>query len=280
MLEMPKQKGPPILVANWKMNGTLQSINRLLCDLKRDFLDKELESGQVIILPPHVYLQIVAKDLSGTSILIGAQDTDERETGSVTGGVSAKMLLDVGCEYVLLGHSERRKLFNEGDGIIFQKLKQALKVGLKAIVCVGESLEQRNSGQVLEVIANQLKPIISQESLPKSEELLIAYEPVWAIGSNKSATMQQIGNALSEIRKILRNVDLNLSDSTKILYGGSVTEKNIAEILALDEVVDAGIILEVDPLTIVNRALMRSSDGETPDHWHKKTAQKLRLAFG
>ncbi len=236
MLEMPKQKGPPILVANWKMNGNLQSINRLLCDLKRDFLDKELESGQVIILPPHVYLQIVAKDLSGTSILIGAQDTDERETGSVTGGVSAKMLLDVGCEYVLLGHSERRNLFNEGDGVIFQKLKQAAKVGLNAIVCVGESLEQRNSGQVLEVISNQLKPIIRQETLQQSEELLIAYEPVWAIGSNKSATIQQIGYALSEIRKILRDADINLSDSTKILYGGSVTEKNIAEILALDEV--------------------------------------------
>ena len=233
---MPKQKGPPILVANWKMNGDLQSINKLLFALKRDFLDKELESGEVIILPPHVYLQIVAKEVSGTSILIGAQDADERETGSVTGGVSAKMLLDVGCEYVLVGHSERRNLFNEGDGVIFQKLKQAVKVGLKAIVCVGESLEQRNSGQVLEVISSQLKPIISQEILPQSEELLIAYEPIWAIGSNKSATILQIGYVLSEIRKLLRDVDINLSDSTKILYGGSVTEKNIAEILALDEV--------------------------------------------
>ena len=233
---MPKQKGPPILVANWKMNGNLQSINRLLCALKRDFLDKEIESGQVIILPPHVYLQTVAKDLSGTSIFIGAQDADERETGAVTGGVSAKMLLDVGCEYVLLGHSERRNLFNEGDGVIFQKLKQAVKFGLKAIVCVGESLEERNSGQVLEVISSQLKPIISQEILPQSEELLIAYEPIWAIGSNKSATIHQIGYVLSEIRKLLRDVDINLSDSTKILYGGSVTEKNIAEILALDEV--------------------------------------------
>jgi len=236
MLEMPKQKGSPILVANWKMNGNLQSINRLLCALKRDFLDKEIESGQVIILPPHVYLQTVARDLSGTSILIGAQDVDEREIGAVTGGVSAKMLLDVGCEYVLLGHSERRNLFNEGDEVIFQKLKQAVKVGLKAIVCVGESLEQRNSGQVLEVISSQLKPIISKETLPQSEELLIAYEPIWAIGSNKSATIHQIGYVLSEIRKILRDVDINLSDSTKILYGGSVTEKNIAEILALDEV--------------------------------------------
>ena len=146
------------------------------------------------------------------------------------------MLLDVGCEYVLLGHSERRNLFRESDRVIFQKLKQAVKVGLKAIVCVGETLEQRNSGQVLEVISNQLKPIISQEILPQSEELLIAYEPIWAIGSNKSATIHQIGYALSEIRKILRDVDINLSDSTKILYGGSVTEKNIAEILALDEV--------------------------------------------
>ena len=236
MSEMPKQKSPPILVANWKMNGNLQSINQLLCALKRDFLDKELEPGQVIILPPHIYLQTVAKDIRGTSILIGAQDADERETGAVTGGVAAKMLLDVGCEYVLLGHSERRNLFNESDGVIFQKLKQAVKVGLKAIVCVGESFEQRNSGQVLEIISRQLKPIISQEILPQSEELLIAYEPIWAIGSNKSATIHQIGYVLSEIRKILRDVDINLSDSTKILYGGSVTEKNIAEILALDEV--------------------------------------------
>ena len=224
------------MVANWKMNGSLKSINTFLCDLKRDFLDKELESQQVIILPPHVYLQIVAKDLSGTNILIGAQDTDERESGSVTGGVSAKMLQDVGCDYILLGHSERRKLFNESDAVIFQKLIQALKIGLKAILCIGESLEQRNSGQVLEVISDQLKPIISQKKLLQSKELLIAYEPVWAIGSNKSATIPEIGYALSKIREMLRNVGTNLSESTKILYGGSVTEKNIAEILAVDEV--------------------------------------------
>ena len=126
MLGMPRQKSPPILVANWKMNGDLQTIKRLLNDLKRDLLDKELDSENVIVLPPHVYLQIVAKGLGGTNILIGGQDTDERESGSVTGGVSAKMLRDVGCEYVLLGHSERRILFNEDDDGIFQKLKQAL----------------------------------------------------------------------------------------------------------------------------------------------------------
>ena len=214
-------------------------------------MDKELDSEQIIILPPHVYLQLVARDLTGSSILIGAQDTDEREIGPVTGGVSAKMLLDVGCEYVLLGHSERRNLFNEGDGVIFQKLKQAVKVGLKAIVCIGESLEQRNSGQVLEVISNQLKPIFNQKTLPQSEELLIAYEPIWAIGSNKSATIQQIGYALSKIRKILRDVDINWSESTQILYGGSVTEKNIAEILALDEVDGAALMTDDHPNCVI-----------------------------
>ena len=234
MLEMPKQKSPPIIVANWKMNGDLHSINRLLCDLKSDLFNKETESAQVIILPPHVYLKTVATDLGSTSILIGAQDADERESGSVTGGVSARMLRDVGCGYVLLGHSERRNIFNESNGVIFQKLKQVLNVGLKAIVCIGENLEQRNSGQVLKVISSQLETIISQEILPQSEKLLIAYEPVWAIGSNESASIQQIEYALSKIRKILKDVDINLSESTRILYGGSVTEKNIAEILAID----------------------------------------------
>ena len=234
MLDMLKRKCPPIIVANWKMNGDLQSINRLLCDLKSDLFNKEIEPEQVIILPPHVYLQRVAQDLGNTSILIGAQDADERESGPVTGGVSASMLRDVGCGYVLLGHSERRNIFNEGDSVIFQKLKQVLSVGLKAIVCIGENLEQRNSGQVLKIISSQLEPIISQEILSQSEKLLIAYEPVWAIGSNESASTQQIEYALSKIRKILKDVDINLSESIRILYGGSVTEKNIGEILAID----------------------------------------------
>ena len=148
MFEMPIQKSPPILVANWKMNGDIQSIKRLLNDLKNDLVGEDMESGQVIVFPPHVYLQMVAKNIANTHVLLGGQDTDERESGSVTGGVSAKMLRDVGCDYVLLGHSERRILFNEDDDGIFQKLKQAFNVGLKAIVCVGENLEQRNSGQV------------------------------------------------------------------------------------------------------------------------------------
>ena len=114
---MPRQKSPPILLANWKMNGDVQSIKRLLNDLKNDLVGEGMESGQVIVFPPHVYLQMVAKNIVDTKVLLGGQDTDERESGSVTGGVSAKMLRDVGCEYVLLGHSERRILFNEVLGV-------------------------------------------------------------------------------------------------------------------------------------------------------------------
>ena len=233
---MPRQKSPPILLANWKMNGDVQSIKRLLNDLKNDLVGEEIESGQVIVFPPHVYLQMVGKNIVNTNFLLGGQDTDERESGSVTGGVSAKMLRDVGCDYVLLGHSERRILFNEDDDGIHQKLKQAFNVGLKAIVCVGENLEQRNSGQVLEVISSQLKAVISQNTLSQSGELLIAYEPIWAIGSSKSATIEQIEHVLLDIRRVLRDVDTDFYQSTKILYGGSVTEENIAEILAIDGV--------------------------------------------
>ena len=203
---MPRQKSPPILLANWKMNGDVQSIKRLLNVLKNDLVGEGMESGQVVVFPPHVYLQMVAKNIVDTQVSLGGQDTDERESGSVTGGVSAKMLRDVGCEYVLLGHSERRILFNEDDDGIHQKLKQAFNVGLKAIVCVGENLEQRNSGQVLEVISSQLKAVISQRTPSQSGELLIAYEPIWAIGSSKSATIEQIENVLSDIRKILRRL--------------------------------------------------------------------------
>jgi len=233
---MPRQKSPPILLANWKMNGDVQSIKRLLNDLKNDLVGEEIESGQVIVFPPHVYLQMVGKNIGNTNFLLGGQDTDERESGSVTGGVSAKMLRDVGCDYVLLGHSERRILFNEDDDGIHQKLKQAFNVGLKAIVCVGENLEQRNSGQVLEVISSQLKAVISQNTSSQSGELLIAYEPIWAIGSSKSATIEQIEHVLLDIRRVLRDVDTDFYQSTKILYGGSVTEENIAEILAIDGV--------------------------------------------
>ena len=233
MFGMPGQKSPPILVANWKMNGDVQSIKRLLNDLKIDFLNKKIKPEQVVVLPP-VYLHIVGKGLGDTGILLGAQD--ERESGAVTGGVSAKMLRDVGCDYVLLGHSERRILFNEDDDGIFQKLKQVFNVGLKAIVCVGENLEQRNSGQVLEVISSQLKAVISQNTSSQSGELLIAYEPIWAIGSSKSATIEQIEHVLLDIRRVLRDVDTDFYKSKKILYGGSVTEENIAEILAFDGV--------------------------------------------
>ncbi|MDC2964410.1 triose-phosphate isomerase [Gammaproteobacteria bacterium] len=233
---MPRQKSSPILVANWKMNGDVQSIKRLLNDLKNDLCGDEMESGQVIVFPPHVYLQMVAKNIVNTNILLGGQDIDERESGSVTGGVSARMLRDVGCEFVLLGHSERRILFNEDDDGIFQKLKQAFNAGLKAIVCVGENLEQRNSGQLLEVISRQVKAVMNQNSPSQLEELLIAYEPIWAIGSNQSATIDQIEYVVSQIKKILIDVDAEPYKSTKILYGGSVTENNIAEILAIDGV--------------------------------------------
>ncbi len=233
---MQKIKSKPILVANWKMNGDLQSISRLVKDLKADLSNNDPGSGQIIIFPPHVYLQMVAKDIRGTRIFLGGQDADEREIGSVTGGVSAKMLYDVGCKYVLLGHSERRILFNERNSSIFRKLKQALKVGLKAIVCIGENSEQRNSGRVFDVISGQLKSVINKKILAQSKELLIAYEPVWAIGASKSANIDQIENALLKIREILGDLDSELPRSAKILYGGSVTEKNIAEILAIDEV--------------------------------------------
>lgn len=233
---MSSKKSPPILAANWKMNGDFRTIDRLLNDLKNDLLDEEMDLGQVIVFPPHVYLQTVAQSIVGTNILLGGQDADQRESGAVTGSVSAKMLRDVGCDYVLLGHSERRILFNEDDYGIFQKLKQALSVGLKAIVCIGENLEQRDSGQALKVISSQLEALISRDISIQSGKLLIAYEPVWAIGSNKSATIGQIGKALLEIKKILKDVDPDFSESTKILYGGSVTEKNIAEILAIDGV--------------------------------------------
>jgi len=236
MLGMQIIKSKPILAANWKMNGDLQSISRLLNGLSADLTSKDMESGQIIIFPPHVYLQTVAKDIRGTSISLGGQDADERENGSITGGVSARMLQDVGCDYVLLGHSERRIFFNEGNVHIFEKLKQALKVGLKAIVCIGENLEQRKSGRVFEVISGQLKSVINQEILANSKQLLIAYEPVWAIGSSKSANMDQIENVVLKIRKILGDLDPELFESVKVLYGGSVTEKNIAEILAINGV--------------------------------------------
>ena len=135
---MSSKKSPPILAANWKMNGDFRTIDRLLNDLKNDLLDEEMDLGQVIVFPPHVYLQTVAQSIVGTNILLGGQDADQRKRRS-HGSVSAKMLRDVGCDYVLLGHSERRILFNEDDYGIFQKLKQTLSVGLKAIVCIGRT---------------------------------------------------------------------------------------------------------------------------------------------
>ena len=209
---------------------------QLLADLKSELAKITPEELAVLILPPFVYLQMASNAIDGTGFWLGAQDLDERENGSVTGAISAKMLQDVGCQYALIGHSERRLMFKESNESIARKLSQCLKEALVPIVCLGESLDQRKAGAAKDVISNQLEYIIGTNSFSDLRNLVIAYEPVWAIGTGKSASIHQIEEVHFTIRDLLGKHDPNLAADTRIIYGGSVTPANAQEILEIDGV--------------------------------------------
>jgi triosephosphate isomerase len=225
-----------ILVAgNWKMFKTSSEATQLVKELKENL--KEVNGVNVVICPSYGSLCTVKNELKGSRIAMGAQNCHWDDEGAYTGEVSAKMLSDLGCEYVIIGHSERRNLFRETDEIINMKLKQALKEGLTPILCVGESWQERESGNTEKVLEEQLKKGlngIAKDSMPK---VVIAYEPVWAIGSGKNATPEQARQAHQYIRKVLQELyGAETGENILVIYGGSVNPENARELLTADEV--------------------------------------------
>lgn len=224
-----------LVMANWKMNGARET-NRVLLETLRDALGGGLGVRDVacVVCPPYPYLPQVHELLSATGIALGAQDCGHAASGAYTGEVAAAMLADCGCSFVLVGHSERRQYHQESDALLAAKLEAAARSGLTAVLCVGETREQREAGQADAVVAAQLRGALAD--MPDLTRLAVAYEPVWAIGTGLTATPQQAQEMHVQVRQTLGELDAGSAQKVQILYGGSVKADNAAELFAQNDI--------------------------------------------
>ena len=229
----------PLVAGNWKMNGSLDSITALVEGIKAG-LDS-VTTAEMVVCPPFVYIPTVASLIGDASISLGAQDVSDQEAGAHTGEVAPAMLTDVGCKYVIVGHSERRSIYGESDAFTASKFAAARKAGLIPILCVGELLEEREQGITEQVVSRQLDAVIDLEGVGALAAAVIAYEPVWAIGTGKTATPDQAQDVHAFIRGKLAALDSSVADKVRILYGGSMNAANAAELLAMADI-DGGLI--------------------------------------
>ncbi len=236
-----------VIAGNWKMNKDVFETADLINGLKKS-LDKA--KAEVIICPPFTSLVVAQQLIKGTSIKLGAQDVSIHDDGAYTGEISAKMLKSAGCEYVIVGHSERRQYFHESNELINQKAKKVLVSGLKAIICVGETLDEREKEITDKVISTQIKGVLAGFTEADLERVIIAYEPVWAIGTGKTATAQQAENVHQLIRKLVGQMySWKVAERLIIQYGGSVKPENAKDLLSqadIDGALVGGACLKVD----------------------------------
>jgi len=219
-----------LIVGNWKMNGNQQSNAELLAAIVAGWQGEH--SAEVVVCPPDPYLLPTFEKIAGSSILLGAQNVGEFESGAYTGEVSAQMLKELHCTYVIIGHNERRRMQGETDEQVSQKFMAAQHAGLIPILCIGESLLQRENGQQLEIIGRQLNAVFSHVGRAAFANAVVAYEPVWAVGTGKTATPQQA----DEVHKFIRKQLGDLADEVRILYGGSVKANNAEQLFALNDI--------------------------------------------
>ena len=248
-------KRRPLVAANWKMNGSLSSIRPLLASVSKG-IARDVRA-EVAICPPYVYLGEVARLLDQTGIALGAQNLARYEAGAYTGEVSAVMLKDYPCRYVIVGHSERRTLYGETDAVVADKFVRAVENGLTPILCIGEYLEEREAGDTENVLARQLDAVIETAGIAAFDNSVIAYEPVWAIGTGRTATPGQAQEAHAFIRlRLARHAD-KIADRLRILYGGSVKAGNAEELFNMADI-DGGLIggasLQADEFLAICRA--------------------------
>jgi len=247
-----------VIAGNWKMNKDLSEAIKLISEIKSNIGNKP-ENVDVIIFPPYIALETASTLIKGTPIKLGAQNMHQESSGAFTAEISAPMLKSVGCEYVILGHSERRSIFGETDELINTKLKKAFAENLKPVFCIGETLEQREAGIMKDIIKNQVEKGLSGIPETDIDNLIIAYEPVWAIGTGKTATPEQA----EEVHLFIRNLIADLystetAENIVIQYGGSVKPAN-AELLLTQPDIDGALIggacLKADSFTaIINTA--------------------------
>jgi triosephosphate isomerase len=230
----------PLIAGNWKMHGSLRESRELVAAI-RDGL-AEGDDARVLLCPPYVYLSSVADWLAGSAIALGAQNLSERAgTGAFTGEIAGGMLKDVGCEYVIVGHSERRTLFGESDDRVAAKFQAAQAQGLTPILCVGETREQREAGHTQAVVARQVQAVLDAAGVEAFGRAVIAYEPIWAIGTGLTATPAQAQEVHAMLRAMLAALDGTIGAGLTVLYGGSVKGANAGELLAMDDI-DGGLV--------------------------------------
>ena len=226
----------PLVAGNWKMHhGTRESVTALLEALKHGF--KGLEMVELVVFPPFVFIAHCEAALMRTQISWGAQDVSEHETGAYTGEISALMLRNFHCCYVIVGHSERRQSHGETSEKVAAKVRAALKHGIRPIICVGETENERKAGQALKVIQEQLAVVLRMnDNLVSLKEMVIAYEPIWAIGTSKNASPDQVQEVHAAIRAELYSYEVTLAETIRILYGGSVQVDNAGALFAMPDI--------------------------------------------
>ena len=226
----------PLVAGNWKMNGRLGMARELVTALR----ERKPDGVEVVVCPPFPYLPVVA-DAAESQLALGAQTVSDQEDGAFTGEVSAPMLCDLRCQYVIVGHSERRSLFGEDDEAVARRFLAAHGAGLTPILCVGESLAQREAGETEAVVAAQLDAVVDAAGISAFGRAVIAYEPVWAIGTGLTATPEQAQQVHAFIRERLGGLDHMVADAIRLLYGGSVKADNAASLFAAPDI-DGGLI--------------------------------------
>ncbi len=229
----------PIIAGNWKMNNTNAGTKALLTELAPLVKDAKCE---VVVCVPFTDIDTARKAIRGTKIKLGAQNVHWAPKGAFTGEISAEMLKELKVEYVIIGHSERRQYFGETDASVNARLKAAVGAGLKAIVCVGETLEEREAGKTNEVVTRQINGAFEGLEKIALKSIVVAYEPVWAIGTGKTATAEDANDTIAVIRKAIRKLyGRTAAGAMRIQYGGSMNPKNASELMAMPEI-DGGLI--------------------------------------
>jgi len=248
----------PFIAGNWKMNTDGHSGPELVKAVGQGFTQLDREKVDVAVIPPFVYLAQIVNAAKASRIAVGAQDIFYEQKGAFTGEISANMIKDVGCNYCLCGHSERRHVIGEGDELINKKVHAAINGGLLPILCVGELLEEREAGNTEQVVERQVKKDFAGLSVEKARAVTLAYEPVWAIGTGRTATPQQAQEVHAMIRELLAGLyDKSFADDMRIQYGGSVKPDNAKELMQqqdIDGLLVGGASLKADDFLAIIKA--------------------------
>jgi triosephosphate isomerase len=244
-----------LVAGNWKMHGSRALTRTLVQGLAAEFAQGA--PCEIAVCPPFTYLADAVGYASDTPIAVGGQDVSNQDEGAFTGQVSGAMLAEMGCRYVIVGHSERRSVNGESDELVAEKFMAAQRHGLVPILCVGESLEEREANLTETVVRRQLGAVLEAAGIDAFARAVIAYEPIWAIGTGRTASPEQAQAVHAFIRGLLRAENANIADFVRVLYGGSVKAANAADIFAMPDV-DGGLVggasLEVDGFTSICRA--------------------------